>query len=202
MACSDTPKNELVQLVCSELEPVHFFPVTPGALLSFKKNYMKQLSYLFNTQAHTHGLVTRIALAIVLWPHGAQLLLGTFGGLGFENSMNYFTQVEGLPWIVGVSVIFIQFFGPLLLLIGAFGRLIGSVMIGLFLGMVITTHWKFGFFMNWFGTKTGEGFEFHILAIGLASALVLSGSGSYSVDALLTKRINMRRLEFAKVASK
>ena len=39
--------------------------------------------------------------------------------------------------------------------------------------------------MNWFGTQQGEGVEYHILALGLAIALVVSGAGAWSVDALL-----------------
>jgi putative oxidoreductase len=43
-------------------------------------------------------------------------------------------------------------------------------------------HWKIGFFMNWSGNQAGEGFEFHILAIGLAIALLIRGGGALSID--------------------
>ncbi|RYZ23011.1 MAG: DoxX family membrane protein [Chitinophagaceae bacterium] len=149
---------------------------------------MKLLHALYGTRPHTAGPALRAALALVLLPHGCQLLFGWFGGFGFAGSMHYFTQVEGLPWLVGFGVIFLQFFGALLLLAGVLGRLLALCYIALFAGMIVTSHWEHGFFMNWMGTQKGEGFEYHLLAIGISLALLLSGSGRWSADALWTRR--------------
>jgi putative oxidoreductase len=43
-------------------------------------------------------------------------------------------------------------------------------------------HWKNGFFINWVGQQRGEGFEYHILVIGMCLALLISGGGKGSVD--------------------
>jgi len=48
-------------------------------------------------------------------------------------------------------------------------------------------HAHFGFYMNWFGQQKGEGFEYHLLAIGLAVAILVRGAGSFSIDGLLSK---------------
>ena len=42
--------------------------------------------------------------------------------------------------------------------------------------------------MNWTGTKAGEGFEHHVLAMGLALVVCLKGSGALSMDRRLTRR--------------
>jgi putative oxidoreductase len=66
----------------------------------------------------------------------------------------------------------------------------------LFIGMVATNHWQHGFFMNWMGDQKGEGFEFHALAIGISMAILASGSGSYSVDAMLSRKAKTKTTIF------
>jgi putative oxidoreductase len=152
---------------------------------------MKHISFFYRTHEHLSGLALRITLTIVMLPHGLQLLFGWFGGNGFSASMNYLTDVEGLPWIIGFMVILLQSFGSILILLGAMGRLLSLAMIFLFIGMIVTSHWHHGFFMNWFGNQQGEGFEYHLLAIGLSTALLLNGSGAYSIDARLTRKLKV-----------
>ena len=55
-------------------------------------------------------------------------------------------------------------------------------------GAIITVHLKHGFFMNWAGKQAGEGFEYHLLAIALAVALMITGGGKASIDFLLTRK--------------
>jgi putative oxidoreductase len=148
---------------------------------------MKNLKALLQTKGHLSGVIIRLTLGIVILAHGCQLLPGWFGGYGFSGSMNYLTTNEHLPWLVGLMVILLQFFGALFILVGFAGRLMGVAMIGLFIGMILTTHLDHGFFMNWGGNKNGEGFEYHLLVIGLSVLLVLNGSGRFSVDYFLTK---------------
>ena len=149
---------------------------------------MKQLSILYKTTAHPAGLILRLTLAAVMLPHGCQLLFGWFGGFGFTGSMNYFTQVEGLPWIIGFMVILLQSVGSFLILLGFMSRFFAVAMTFLFIGMIVTSHWQYGFFMNWMGTQPGEGFEFHLLAIGVSLGLITTGSGAFSIDGLFTKK--------------
>lgn len=150
---------------------------------------MNRISVFYNTTPHISGLVLRLTLGAVILPHGCQLLMGWFGGYGFTGSMNYLTGVEGLPWLVAFVVILLQFFGSLAILLGFLGRFFSLAMIGLFCGMIVTSHWSHGFFMNWSGRQGGEGFEYHLLAIGLSIVLLLKGSGAWSVDELLKKRM-------------
>ncbi len=134
----------------------------------------------------TAPLLLRLFTAIVLFPHGAQKLLGWFGGFGFEGSMNYFTGTENLPWVVGFAVIIIEFFGSLFLLLGFATRFWSLAIAGVMTGVILTSFTNY-FFMNWFGNQKTEGMEFFLLAIGMSLSLVISGAGRFSIDALISK---------------
>lgn len=131
------------------------------------------------------GLILRITLALILFPHGAQKLLGWFGGYGFKGTMGFFTGTVNLPYFVGLLVILIEFFAPILLLSGFATRIAALGILGLMIGIIFTSHIGNGFFMNWAGNQPGEGFEYHLLVIGLCIALLIEGAGRFSVDRLL-----------------
>jgi putative oxidoreductase len=141
---------------------------------------------MFGTGRGIAPLFPRLFLGAVIFPHGAQKLLGWFSGFGFSGSMNYFTDTVGLPWLIGFMVIIIEFFGSIALVLG-FATRLWSVAIGTVMAGIILTNFTDYFFMNWFGNQKSEGMEFFLLAIGLAGSLVISGGGSYSLDALISK---------------
>ncbi len=149
---------------------------------------MKKL--LMQTTNNREGLIIRFTIACVMFPHGVQMLTGWFNGPGFSQTYQGFTEHMHLPGIVATLVILLNFFIPLFLLLGLFSRLWALVMIVLVMGMIVTVHAPHGFFMNWFGTQKGEGFEYHLLLIGLSLALVFTGSGAYSADAQLQKKMS------------
>lgn len=126
----------------------------------------------------------RLFLAGVIFPHGAQKLLGWFGGYGFEGTMKYFTGTQNLPAPVGLLVILIEFFGPIALISGFAVRLVSFAIALVMTGVIITTFNDY-FFMNWFGTQKTEGMEFFLLAIGISASLVYSGAGRLSIDSML-----------------
>ncbi|MBE0598646.1 MAG: DoxX family protein [Desulfuromonadales bacterium] len=143
---------------------------------------------LIRTENDLAALVLRLFLGVVFFPHGAQKLLGWFGGHGFAGTMNYLTSAQGLPWLIALLVIVAEFFGALALIAGFLTRVaafgIGAVMVG----AIAMVHWQHGFFMNWSGQQAGEGFEFHLLAIGMAIALMIRGGGAASVDRALARK--------------
>lgn len=142
------------------------------------------MNKIFETSGNWSAAITRLTVALVLLPHGAQKLLGVFGGMGFTNTMQYFTQVVHLPWLIGFIVIITEFAGSIMLILGLATRVIATLVITLFIGIIITHHWQAGFFMDWFGAnpKGFEGIEFDLLMIGLAISLVISGGGKFSAD--------------------
>lgn len=143
---------------------------------------------LLRTDGGAAGLVLRLTLAVVIFPHGAQKLLGWFGGNGFSGTMDFFTGNLGLPWIVAFLVIVAEFFGALGLLVGLLTRVCAAGVGAVMLGAVYIVHRGNGFFMNWYGNQQGEGFEFHLLALGIVIALLITGGGAASADKVLAER--------------
>jgi putative oxidoreductase len=127
-----------------------------------------------------------MVLGVVFFAHGAQKMLGWFGGFGFHATMGFLTHI-GLPAAIAFLVIVIEFFGGLGLVIGLLSR-IAALGIGIeMIGAIFTVHLPNGFFMNWAGTQKGEGFEYHLLAIAVAAVLLTRGAGAFSVDHALSK---------------
>ena len=142
---------------------------------------------LFQTHDKFSYWVPRVILGCVMLPHGAQKLFGWFGGFGFTNTMTYFTQTAGLPWIIAFLIVMGESLGALGLILGFCTRLSALGLICIMVGAIITVHIPNGFFMNWFGKQAGEGFEYHLLVIGMSIPLLISGGGKYSVDLLINK---------------
>ena len=147
----------------------------------------KMKNKIFKTNNDWTGVITRLTIGLILFPHGAQKMLGMFGGYGFTGTMGFFTHTMNLPWIIGFLVIIIEFIGALSLIAGFASRIWSALTIILFLGIIFTSHLHNGFFMNWFGNQKGEGYEYHLLIVGLAIATLINGSGKYSVDERLVK---------------
>jgi putative oxidoreductase len=129
--------------------------------------------------------VARLVLGAVMLPHGLQKTVGWFGGYGFRATMGHFTGQAHLPWVVAFLVIVIESLGSLMLIAGLLGRAAALGVVAVMVGAIATVHGRFGFFMNWSGNQPGEGFEYHLLAIGLALVVLLRGSGAISLDRLL-----------------
>ena len=127
-------------------------------------------------------LFMRTVLGIVILPHGAQKLLGWFGGPGLAATLEFFTDSMGIPSPLALLIVLVESLGALALIAGIGSRLaaagIGAVMIG----AVVLVHLPYGFFMNWLGQQAGEGFEYHLLALALALVIVVRGGGALSLD--------------------
>jgi putative oxidoreductase len=146
------------------------------------------LNALFRTDNDASSLVLRVMLGVVFFPHGAQKVLGWFGGHGLEGTLGFFTQTMGLPLVVAALVIAAEFLGALGLIAGLLTRLAAFGILCVMTGAIFMVHLPHGFFMNWSGKQAGEGFEFHLLAIAIALALMLKGGGRWSLDRLIARR--------------
>jgi len=145
-------------------------------------------SRILATDASIAPVILRVVLAVAMFPHGAQKVLGWFGGYGFSGTMGFLTGQIGMPWIAAFAVVMLEFFGPLLLLVGLGSRVIGASFAAIMVGAVATVHLSHGFFMNWSGQQQGEGFEYHLLVIGMGLALALTGGGRWSLDGRISAR--------------
>jgi putative oxidoreductase len=147
------------------------------------------MKFLFQTENSWSGLVLRLGLGVVMFPHGAQKALGWFGGNGFAATIEMFSGKMHVPLIFAVLAILAESAGSLGLITGCLTRVAA---LGILCNMsvaVAMVHWSNGFFMNWSGKQAGEGFEYHVLAIAIAIALILSGGGKWSVDRAIISRI-------------
>jgi putative oxidoreductase len=151
------------------------------------------LRNLLRTNNDVAMTVLRVILGLVFFAHGAQKVLGWFGGYGFSATLQAMSGA-GLPKPLVLFIMAAEFGGALLLLLGVFTRLGALGIVALMSGAILMVHRQFGFFMNWFGNQKGEGFEYHLLAIAIALALLIRGGGAFSVDHALTEpRTGMRR---------
>jgi len=144
---------------------------------------MKRLMGTSNDVSFT---ILRVVLGVVFFAHGAQKMLGWFGGFGFHGSMGFFTHM-GIPAPVAFLIICIEFFGGLGLIVGLLTRIAALGVAGDMIGAIFLVHLQNGFFMNWMGTQKGEGIEYHLLALAIAAALLLRGAGAFSLDGALSK---------------
>ena len=140
------------------------------------------MNWFFRTNDSWPNLILRVMLGAVMLPHGAQKLLGWFGGYGFLGTIDTFAQHLHIPPVLTFFVIMAESFGSFGLIVGCLTRLGAFGIMCNMIGAIVLVHWPNGFFMNWFGKQAGEGFEYHLLAIGIAVALVISGGGRWSVD--------------------
>lgn len=150
---------------------------------------MKYLQLLLKTESSTAALLLRVGLGAVFFPHGAQKVLGWFGGYGFEGTMGFFTQTMHIPALFAFLAIAAEFGGSLALILGAFTRVAALGIASVMLVAIATVHGQFGFFMNWTGTQKGEGFEYHLLALVIAAAVVILGGGKASVDGVVAEKL-------------
>ena len=144
------------------------------------------LKRILQTEGDLAGLVLRMFLGVVFFPHGAQKMLGWFEGHGFSGTMGFFTG-SGIPWVFAFLAIVAEFFGALGLISGLLTR-IAAFGIGVVMAVATTMHLQNGFFMNWSGKQAGEGFEYHLLALAIAVVLMIRGGGRWSVDGIISGR--------------
>ena len=129
--------------------------------------------------------IVRLVLGVTFFAHGAQKMLGWFGGYGFHATMGAFTANMHIPAPLAFLVICAEFFGGLGLILGFLSRIAALGIIVDMLVAALMFHVPNGFFMNWFGNQKGEGFEFHLLAIGLGLVTLIRGGGAFSVNRAL-----------------
>ena len=126
-------------------------------------------------------------MGAAILPHGAQKLLGWFGGYGFAGTMNWFTQTMHVPWLLGFAAILAETLGGLALIAGFASRFAAIALGAVFVTAVALVHAQHGFFVNWFGNQKGEGVEYFVLGLALAAIVAIYGGGAASVDRAITR---------------
>jgi len=139
------------------------------------------MKFLLKTKNDAGALLARLTLGGVMFPHGAQKALGMFGGDGIAKTVDGFGTGLGIPAALAYCAIAAEFLGSIALVLGFMGRL-AALGIGVTMAVAIQkVHLQNGFFMS------DGGYEFHLLAIGLALVVLVKGSGAASVDRMIAK---------------
>jgi putative oxidoreductase len=144
------------------------------------------LNKIFRTDNDVATAIVRLALGVVFFAHGAQKLLGWFGGYGFTGTMGFFTGVLHIPAIFAFLAIAAEFFGGLGLIFGFLTRIAAVGVLSNMIVAIALVHSQFGFFMNWTGTQKGEGYEYHLVVLAVTALLIIRGAGAVSLDRLLS----------------
>ena len=143
------------------------------------------LRKLFAAEDSAATSLLRLALGIVFFAHGAQKMLGWFGGPGFSGTMGMFTNYLHIPAPFAFLAIAAEFFGGLGLILGFLTRIAAFGIAANMVVAVVKVHSNFGFFMNWTGTQKGEGFEYHLLVLAITAFLMIRGAGAFSLDRVI-----------------
>ena len=147
--------------------------------------------FLRTDSADYGATLVSIFLGLVMFPHGAQKLFGWFGGYGFSGTMGFFTEQMGVPAILAFLVIIAESFGAIGAIAGVLTRLSG-IGIAAVMAVAAVIRAPNGFFMNWDGSQAGEGYEYHLLMLGMAIAVIIRRGGAFSADTTLNRALNTR----------
>ncbi len=144
------------------------------------------LSKLVGTDNDIATAVLRLVVGVIFFAHGAQKMLGWFGGYGFSGTMGFFTGALHIPAIFAFLAIAAEFFGGLGLILGFLTRIAAFGILSNMVVAIAMVHSQFGFFMNWTGAQKGEGYEYHLLVLATTVLLIIRGAGAASFDRLLS----------------
>jgi putative oxidoreductase len=150
---------------------------------------MDMLTRMLGTDADLVITLVRVVLGIVLFAHGAQEALGWFGGAGLQSTMRVLRDDLRIPAPLALLSVAAEFLGGLGLIVGFLSRIAALGIAVVMIVALFTVHWKFGFFMNWYGDKQGNGIEFHILVLVLALVVIVKGGGAFSLDQVLYQHL-------------
>ncbi|MEM9327999.1 MAG: DoxX family protein [Bacteroidota bacterium] len=120
-------------------------------------------------------LLLRVSLGWVLIPQGFNMMMN------YYDSLNWIGGALHLPLFLAYLVIVIEFYASLFLIVGLGGRIMAGA-IALVVLAAIPYHFFSESSTDWTGQTIGQGIELHLLMVGTAIALMVTGSGKLSLD--------------------
>jgi putative oxidoreductase len=132
-------------------------------------------------------LVARIALAWIFIYYGAGKLFGAFNGPGIHRTALYFSDTAHLHPGGFFAVLggIVEFSSAIALALGLASRLAGLALFGDMVLAMITVTWATG--IN--STSSPPGYQLNLALAALSLVVAALGSGQFSVDALIERRI-------------
>jgi putative oxidoreductase len=147
---------------------------------------------LTQTQSDLTLTVARWVLALIFFGHGTQKAFGWFGGMGFDRSLAFFQDTMSIPPALTIFVMFTELSAATGLVLGLLTRVAAFGLLSIMIVAPFANHLYPRFFMNWSGTRGGEGYEYHLLAIALLLVLLVRGGGAASVDQVIASRTELK----------
>lgn len=147
-----------------------------------------KMAALLITNGGVAALIIRITLGVVMSAHGSMMALGWFGGPGVMASARQLREHSGVPIVIGAFFTLVELFAGLALVVGLLTRPAALGIAAIMVGATVI-HLSDGFFMNWFGQKNGEGYEYCLLALAMALSVMITGAGAFSIDGLLARAL-------------
>lgn len=139
---------------------------------------------VFYTDSRWAPTALRIPVGIIFAAHGAQKLFGWFGGYGLEGTAGWMESIGLAP---GVLMALLaggaEFFGGLALIVGALTRPAAFALVIAMLVAIFKVHFVNGLFM------ANNGYEFGLALLAASVALLISGAGKASVDAVISAKV-------------
>lgn len=140
---------------------------------------------LFATNPSWAILIIRVVLGVIFFAHGAQKVLGWFGGYGLQATTQHFASM-GMPLPLAYAVCFMEFLSGIGLIVGFLARLWGLGVAAVMIGAMATVHWRHGFFLNAeLKPGKGHGIEYTLVLLGNGLAILIAGAGAFSIDRLI-----------------
>jgi putative oxidoreductase len=122
-------------------------------------------------------LLLRVVVGLIMAAHGAQKLLGWFGGYGLRGTGEFFVQLGFQPGPAFAAAASIsEIISGLLVTFGFLGPIGPALMISVMIVAAMTVHWDHGLF------AANNGIELPLLYGIAALGLALTGFGQYSLD--------------------
>jgi len=145
---------------------------------------MNLVDLVFGTDGSWLYFCVRLGLGIVFFAHGGQKVVGWFGGHGLKGTVGVMKQALGIPPALATLVAFTEFLGGCGMLVGFLVRPAAVGIIVLMVVAIAKVHAKNGFFL---ATAPGRanGYEYNLVLIAMALAILLGGAGAFSVDRLI-----------------
>lgn len=146
---------------------------------------------ILSGSAQQADLILRLALGAVFFAHGAQKLLGWFGGYGWTGTLDFFNQALGIPASLAGLAIFAEFFGGIAIMLGLLTRPAALALAVTSLVAAFKVHLANGFFLDTQGPK--DGIEYLFVLFLLALYFVVKGAGTVSVDSVLADKLSANK---------
>jgi putative oxidoreductase len=122
-------------------------------------------------------LLLRVVIGVIMAAHGAQKLLGWFGGYGLRGTGQFFEQIGFQPGPAFAAAASIsEIVSGLLVALGFLGPIGPALMISVMIVAAMTVHWEHGLFAS------NNGIELPLLYGITALGLAFTGFGLYSLD--------------------